>query len=109
MFKGLGNIANLAQMLKQATEMKEKMEELREQLAGEIVEASYGGMVKLVFNGKLDLVSLEIDPELINPAKKDELEVMVRGAVNEGIRQTQDMVRGRMQKLAGGMNIPGLT
>lgn len=109
MFKGLGNIANLTQMLKQASELKEKMEELREQLAGEVVEATYGGMIKLAFNGKMDLLRLEIDPELLDPAKLEELEVMVRGAVNEGIRQTQEMVRSRMQELTGGMNLPGLT
>ncbi len=109
MFKGLGNLGDMGKMLKQAMEMKQKMEALKEELAEEEVEASAGGMVRVRMNGRMELLELEVDPELLNPEQKEELEVIVRAAVNEGIHKTQQMMRERMQELTGGMDIPGIT
>jgi DNA-binding YbaB/EbfC family protein len=90
--------------------MKERMEELKEQLGNERIEASSGaGMVQVVMTGKMELLSIKIDPEIINPEESEVLETMVQAAINEGVRKAQDMVKERMQEMAGGLDIPGLT
>lgn len=110
MFKGLGNLGNMGNMLKQAMEVKERMEALKEQLGDERVEASVGGgLVTLVMTGKFEVVDLQIDPELIAPDQQVELETLLRSAFNEGVQKTQAMIKERMQQLTGGIDIPGLT
>ena len=110
MLKGLGNLGNLGGILKQAMQVKERMEELKERLADERIEASAGGgMVKLVLNGRLEILELKIDPEVVNSAEVEVLETLVRAAVNEGIRNTRALVEGKMRELTGGIDIPGLT
>jgi hypothetical protein len=105
--KGLGNLAG---MMKQAMEMRGKMEELKEQLANEIIETSSGGgMVKVTMNGKMEVLELKVDPEIIDPNDPEVLETMVRAAVNEGMRNVQELIKERMSEMTGGMDIPGLT
>jgi nucleoid-associated protein EbfC len=108
--KGLGSLGNLSGMLKQAMEMKGKIEELKEHLAHERVEASAGGgMVKVVINGKFELQSIKIEPEVVDLNDIEMLETLVLAAVNEGIRQVQDLVKSKMTELTGGIEIPGIT
>lgn len=110
MFKGLGNLANLQGLLKQAMDVKQKMEELKEKLANEQIEASAGGgMVTAVMNGKFELISLRIDPEIITPDEPDMLETLVRAAVNEAVQRVQELVKSKMTELTGGIDVPGLT
>jgi len=107
--KGLGNLANLQGILKQAMEVKGKMEELKEKLGDEQVEASAGGgMVNVVMTGKFEVVSLKIDPEIVDKDDPEMLETLIRAAVNEAIRNVQEMVKGKMQELTGGIDVPGL-
>jgi DNA-binding YbaB/EbfC family protein len=65
-------------------------------------------MVTVVFNGRQELLSLKIDPQVIDPGDVDMLQDLVLAAVNDGIRRSQDLAAGEMSKLAGGLNIPGL-
>ena len=110
MLKGLGDLGKMGGMLKQAMEMKERMEELKEQLGDERIEASSGaGMVQVVLMGKMELLSIKIDPEIINPDEPEVLETMVQAAINEGTKKAQELVKERMQEMAGGIDIPGLT
>jgi hypothetical protein len=103
-------MGNLGGMMKQAMEMKSKMEEMKNKLGDERVEASSGGgMVNVVMNGRFELVSLTIDPEIAGQEQLEELEVMVKAAVNEGVRKVQELVQSRMEEVTGGLNIPGLT
>jgi hypothetical protein len=108
--KGLGGLGNLGGVLKQAMEMKGKIEELKETLGNERVEASAGGgMVTIVLNGKFELESIKIDPEILDKNESEMLETLVRAAFNEGVRKVQDLIKGKMAGVAGGINIPGLT
>lgn len=110
MLKGLGDLGKMGGMLKQAMEMKERMEELKEQLGNERIEASSGGgMVQLVMTGKMEMLSIKIDPEIINPDEPEMLETLIQAAVNDGTHKAQDMVKEKMQEMAGGIDIPGLT
>lgn len=110
MLKGLGNLGNLGGLLKQAMQVKERMEELKEKLVNERVEATAGGgMVKLTLNGRMEVLDLKIDPEIIDKNEPEVLETLVRAAVNEGIRSTRALVESKMKELTGGIDIPGLT
>lgn len=105
--KGLGNLSN---MVKQAMDVKNKMEELKDSLANEQVEATAGGgMVTIVMNGKFEVLSVKIDPEVIDKEDPEMLETLVRAAMNEGNRKVQELVKSKMSDIAGDVDIPGLT
>jgi len=107
--KGLRDLGNLQGILKQAMDVKGKIEELKEKLADEQIEAAAGGgMVKVVMTGKFELVSLKIDPEVVNRDDIEMLETLVRAAVNDAVRKVQELVKGKMRDLTGGMDIPGI-
>jgi hypothetical protein len=100
---GFGNI------LKQAQEMHSKISHLQEEMAEKRVEASSGGgMVSVVMNGKQEILSLRIDPEVVSRDDVEMLQDLIRAAVNEAIRKSQEMMSEEMKKITGGMSIPGL-
>ncbi len=101
--KGMGN------MMKQAQKLQSKMLKMQEELAGRTVEASAGGgMVKVVANGRQQIVSIVIDPEVLDPEDVEMLQDLVLAAVNDALTKSQEMVSSEMGKLTGGLNIPGL-
>jgi len=103
MTKGFGNI------LKQAQQMHAKIAQLQEEMAGKTVEASAGGgMVNIVMNGKQQILSLRIDPEVVNREDIEMLQDLIAAAVNEAIRKSQEMMSEEMKKITGGLSIPGL-
>jgi DNA-binding YbaB/EbfC family protein len=103
MTRGLGNI------LKQAQEMHSKISQLQEEMAGKKVESSSGGgMVSVVINGKQEVLSLRIDPEVVSRDDVEMLQDLIRAAVNEAIRKSQEMMSEEMKKITGGMSLPGL-
>jgi len=100
---GIGNI------MKQAQQMQRRMTELQEELENKQVEASAGGgMVTAVVSGKQQLLELRIDPTVVDPDDVEMLQDLVTAAVNEAIKQSQQMAQQEMGKITGGMNIPGL-
>jgi len=95
--------------MKQAKKMQEKMGKLQQELEARTVEAQAGGgMVKVVVNGKFEIVSLQIEKDVVNPDDIDMLQDLIVAAVNEGIRKAQEMTSQEMSKITGGLNIPGL-
>lgn len=101
--KGMGK------MMKQAQQLQNKMTRLQDELADKTIEASAGGgMVKVVANGKQQVLSIEIDPEVVDPEDVEMLQDLVLAAVNDALNRSQEMVSSEMGKLTGGMNIPGL-
>ncbi len=108
--KGLGSLGDMAGMMKKAMEMKAKVEQLRDSLGDETVEAtSGGGMVKVVVNGKFKIDSLHIEPEIVDKNEVEMIETLVRAAVNDAVDRMQEHVKSRMAEITGGLNIPGLT
>ncbi len=102
--KGMGN------MMKQAQKLQSKMLKLQEELAEETIEATAGGgMVKVVANGKQQIVSIEIEKEVVDPDDVEMLQDLIMAAVNDALNKSQEMVSERMGKLTGGLSIPGLT
>jgi nucleoid-associated protein EbfC len=108
--KGLGGLGDMAGLLKNAMQMKDRIEEVKESLANERVEAQAGGgMVTVVMNGKFEVQSVRIEPEIIDPNEKEMLETLVAAATNEATRRVQELVKSKMTEITGGVNIPGLT
>ncbi|MFQ5441340.1 MAG: YbaB/EbfC family nucleoid-associated protein [Thermodesulfobacteriota bacterium] len=102
---------NLGNMMKQAQKMQEKLAEVQKEMGSKTCEASAGGgMVTAVINGNQELISLKIDPSVIDPEDVEMLQDLIVAAVNEGFRRSKDMVSDEMSKVTSGlgMNIPGL-
>ncbi len=96
-------------LMKQAQGMQKKMEAIKEELAHkEIKVTSGGGMVELIITGQQEIKEIHIEPDIIAPEDKEMLEDLVLAAVNEGIRQSKEMLNEEIMKLTGGMNLPGL-
>jgi len=85
------------------------MMKLQEELSSRTIEASSGGgMVKVVANGKQQVVSIDIEKEVVDPEDVEMLQDLILAAVNDALAKSQEMVSSEMGKLTGGMNIPGL-
>ncbi len=103
MAKGLGNI------MKQAQQMQQRIARVQQELEGREVEAtSGGGMVTALVNGKMQLVSLKIEKDVVDPEDIEMLQDLVSAAVNEALKQSQEMMQEEMGKVTGGMNLPGM-
>ena len=101
---------NIGKLMKQAQQMQAKMLQMQEELGNRTVEASAGGgMVTAVVSGKYELLSLKIEPGVVDPDDIEMLQDLVVAAINEGVRKAQEMTQAEMAKLTGGFNIPGLT
>lgn len=89
--------------------MHAKISQLQEEMAGKSVEAtSGGGMVMIVMNGRQEILSVRIDPEVVNREEIEMLQDLIAAAVNEAIRKSQEMMQEEMKKITGGLSIPGL-
>jgi len=101
---------DLGSIMKQAQKIQAQMARMQEELAGKTDEASAGGgMITVVSNGKQEIVSIRIEPEVIDASDREMLQDLVVAAVNEALRKSQEMVSEEMKKITGGLNIPGLT
>ncbi|MFP4086194.1 MAG: YbaB/EbfC family nucleoid-associated protein [Desulfobacteraceae bacterium] len=102
-------IPNMGQLMKQAQQFQSKMAKLQEELNNQTVEASSGGgMVTAVANGGQEIVSITIDPEVVDPEDLEMLQDLVMAAVNDALSKAKEMVNEEMGKLTKGMNIPGM-
>jgi len=100
---------NMNNLMKQAQQMQAKLAMLQNELNDREVEAaSGGGMVKVKVNGKQQLLSISINKECVDPNDVTTLEELVFTAVNQAMKESQDMVQQAMAKVTGGMNIPGM-
>jgi len=101
--KGMGNL------MKQAQKLQSKMMKLQEELADKTVETSAGGgMVKVVASGRQQIVAIQIEKEVVDPEDVEMLQDLLLAAVNDALAKSQEMVSGEMNKLTGGLNIPGM-
>jgi len=101
--KGMGN------MMKQAQKLQSQMMKMQEELGSKTVEATAGGgMVRVTATGKQQIMSIRIEPEVVNPEDVEMLQDLITAAVNDALIKSQQMASAEMAKLTGGLNIPGL-
>ena len=101
MNKGLGRL------MKQAEKLQNQIQKIQEELADKTVEATAGGgMITVVANGKQDIVSIKIDPEVVNKDDVEMLEDLIVAAVGEARKRAQEMAMGEISKVTGGLGIP---
>ena len=98
-----GGPSNMQSMLKQAQKMQEDMAAKQEDDV-----AAGGGVVKVRINGKKEILSVEIDPEVIDPDDPETLQDLIVAAVNEAIKKVEAISQEEMQKITGSMSIPGM-
>ena len=104
-----GGPSNMQSMLKQAQKMQEDMAAKQAELEEREYDTSAGGgVVKVKINGKKEILSVKIDPEVIDPDDAETLEDLVVAAVNEAIRVVEQTSAEEMQKITGAMSMPGL-
>ena len=100
---GFGN------MMKEAQKLQQQMLALQEEVGKKKVEATAGGgMVTVEANGKHEIVSIKIDPEVVSKDDVQMLEDLVLAATNEALRKSRELVQQEMGKITGGLKIPGL-
>ena len=103
---------NMQQMLKQVQKMQQDMMAAQESLKDEVVEASAGGgMVTVQVTGDLNVKSIKIDPQAVDPDDVELLQDMVMAAVNEALRSAQELASSKLGGIAGGLGglgLPGL-
>ncbi len=97
-------------MIKQALELKSKLEKTQKELGKMTVEADSGnGAVKVTANGQQKILSIEISPEVIDPNKSAQLEKLVLKAITNTLDKSKKLADKHLSKLTGGIKIPGIT
>ncbi len=100
---------NLGDIMKQAQRMKAEMDRIQAEVASRTVEGSAGGgMVTAMANGKGELLSVRIDPEVVKGEDVEMLQDLVAAAVNDALRKAREILTQEVSRLAGGLNLPGL-
>ena len=106
-YPGMGG--NMNNMMKQMQKMQKKMEEVQAQVdATELEATSGGGAVKVVVNGKREILDISIDQSVVDPEDVEMLQDLVMAAVNEALRKAEEFSSKEMSKVTGGLNIPGM-
>ncbi len=97
---------NIKKMLKQAQEMQKKLQQEVEEMTVE--SSAGGGMVNVTMRGNKELLSVEIDPEAVDPEDVEMLQDLIMAAVNEASRKVDEAVQEQMGNMTGGLGFPGL-
>lgn len=99
----------MGELMRQASRLQRKIETRKEELKEETIEASAGNdKVQVVVNGGVELVSVTIDPELLTEEDLEMVQDLVVAAVNAGLAQARELVDAEVEKVSGGLKIPGL-
>ncbi len=110
MLKGLGNLANLPGLIKQAQEMGGKLQEINAELTTKkVTGAAGGGLIEVDANGLGEALAVRIDPSLIEKQDRELLEDLLPAAINAAQQKAKELHAQSMQSLAGGFNLPGIS
>lgn len=110
------NFKNLASLMSQAGQLKEKFADIQEQLAQKTVEADAGaGAVRVTMNGKFEVQRVELDRTMVRTlagegeqADQQMIEELIAAAVNAATAKVREMIQQEFSEMAGGLNLPGL-
>lgn len=105
---GGGGASNLQQIARQAQKLQEQMAQTTQELEEKEYAASSGGdAVRATVTGKMEVKSIELKPEVVDPDDVEMLSDLVIAAVNEALRAAANDKTERMEKISGGLNVPG--
>ncbi len=105
----MGNLAGMGNLMKQMQDVQAKLAEIEEELAEQSVEGTAGGgMVTVVANGKQDIETVNIEPDLLTADEADMLQDMIVAATNQALEASRHLRAEKMSALTGGLKIPGL-
>lgn len=100
---------NLAGLMKQASQMQSKMQELQSRMeATEMTGTAGAGLVSITLNGKGEMLRLHIDPKLADPTDMETLQDLIQAAHADAKRQIEALASAEMEKATGGLNLGGL-
>ena len=103
------NKGMIGDLMRQAKKMQQEMAKIQEETKKKTVEASAGGgMVTVTANGGMEIISIKIEREVVNPDDIEMLQDLIIAAANEALRRAQQMVSEEMSKVTGGLNLPGV-
>lgn len=109
MFEGLGKLANLGSMLKQAQQMGGRLQQIAEELKTKRVEGTAGGgLVTVEVNGAGEVLSCRIDPSLITAGDRELIEDLVPAAMNQALAKSRELHAEAMKSLTAGLDMPGM-
>jgi hypothetical protein len=101
--------SGMNELLRQAQKMQSQMAQVQESLKERIVDGTAGGgMVRVLVNGKQEIVAVKIDPQVIDPKDPALLEDLILAAVRQGLQKAKDMAQAEMSKATGGLSLPGM-
>ena len=107
--KGMGGGQNMSSMLRQAQKMQEDMATLQEDLDSREYDISAGGgVVGVKINGKKEILSIDIKPDIVDPDDIETLSDVLVAAINEAIKRVEDTNSAEMSKITGSIGMPGL-
>lgn len=107
MFGGMGNMGNMAGMMKKVQKMQNEMKKMQDELKRRTVEVSVGGgAVKIVMDGEKQVTNLTIDPAAVDPEDVAMLQDLIVSAVNQATKKVDDMMASEMGKLTSGLGLP---
>jgi DNA-binding YbaB/EbfC family protein len=107
MFKGLGQMGDMAKMMKSAQELQQKVTQLQDDLTTMTVEGQSGaGLVKATATAKGELKALDIDPSIFNPDEKEVVEDLILAAIKDAQSKAQDLSQSEMAKITEGLGLP---
>lgn len=97
----------LQRLFKEVQRMQKRMEEVSKELETRTVTAQVGGgMVKITANGKQEIISIEIEEELLKPEEREMLQDLIVAGVNEALKRAKEMVEEELAKITGGLALP---
>ncbi len=97
-------------MMQQAQELQQRLATVQEELAGQVVAGSAGGgMITVEANGAQEIVSVKIEPQLLEEPDPEMLQDLIAAATNDALSKSKEMAQAEIAKLTGGLRIPGIT
>ncbi|MCI8623805.1 MAG: YbaB/EbfC family nucleoid-associated protein [Provencibacterium sp.] len=107
--EGFGGGGNMQSMIRKAQKMQEEMEKKQQELSGrEFTASAGGGAVSVVITGNKEVQKIALKPEAVDPEDVEMLEDLIKAAVNEALRQIEEVTSREMDAITNGLNIPGI-
>lgn len=107
--KNAGGAQNMNQMIRQAQKMQDQITELQTDIeAREFTATAGGGVVEVTLNGKKEIKTLNLKPEIVDPEDIETLQDLIIAAINEAVNNIEATTEAEMSKITGGVSIPGM-